>query len=119
MNMENNSFYSIDRLIEFGMGMSIAQQMVQTMNHAMTNMHIAGTHNNFTHQNSKSYFAILDEKQIGPLNETEVVQLIQQKKIDKDTFVWFSGLNDWQKAENLPEVLKLVALTPPPFNKLK
>jgi hypothetical protein len=114
--MENN-FYSIDRLIEFGMGMSIAQQMVQTMNTAMSNMHIAGTHNNFIQSNPSTYFVVLNEQQIGPLSENEIKQLIQQKKINSETYVWHNGLTDWEKASNVPEIIKFVALSPPPFNK--
>lgn len=30
--MDDNSFSSIDRLMEFGMSMGIAQQMINTMN---------------------------------------------------------------------------------------
>ena len=43
--MDNNSFFSIDKLVEFGMGMAIAQQMVQTMNKSMVDMHIPGAMN--------------------------------------------------------------------------
>lgn len=38
--MNEDSFYSINRLVEFGLGMSVAQQMVQTMNTAMTDMQV-------------------------------------------------------------------------------
>ena len=45
--MDNyNSFSTIDHLVEFGMGMAIAQQMVSTMNHCIGNMQIPGTGNN-------------------------------------------------------------------------
>jgi hypothetical protein len=40
--MNEDSFFSMDRLVEFGMGMVIAQQMVKTMNQSITNMHIPG-----------------------------------------------------------------------------
>lgn len=30
--MDDNSFFSIDRLVEFGVGMAVANQMVRTMN---------------------------------------------------------------------------------------
>ena len=37
-----NDFNSIDRLVEFGMGIAVAQQMVNTMNYAMSNMAVPG-----------------------------------------------------------------------------
>jgi hypothetical protein len=43
--MDDSSFFSMDRLVEFGMGMTVAQQMVKTMNQSMTNMHVPGAMN--------------------------------------------------------------------------
>ena len=38
--MDNNkdSFFSMDRLVEFGMGMAMSQQIVQGMNNMMASM---------------------------------------------------------------------------------
>ena len=33
--MNTDNFFSVERLIEFGVGMGIAQQMVQSMNNAL------------------------------------------------------------------------------------
>ena len=38
--MDNQSFFSIDRLVEFGLGMGIAQQMVGMMNRYMQQMYV-------------------------------------------------------------------------------
>ncbi len=43
--MEDN-FNSVNKLIEFGMSLAIAQQMVKYMNEATTNMKIPGTFQN-------------------------------------------------------------------------
>ena len=40
--MDDSHFFSIDRLIEFGMGMAIAQQMVGSMNNAFQNINTPG-----------------------------------------------------------------------------
>jgi hypothetical protein len=113
--MSDNSFNSIDRLIEFGMGMSIAQQMVHTMNNAIKNLHIAGTQNSLNENLQSSFFCVIKEQQVGPLTESEVLQLISQKKITNDTLIWYQGMKDWQKAENVPAIIKLVVLNPPPI----
>lgn len=115
--MNDDSFYSLDRLVEFGMGMAIAQQMVQTMNTAFANMPQAGALNVSPPSTSPPvYFVIIDEKQMGPLHESEVLHLINEKRITKDTYLWHPGLSQWSKAMDLPQILKLVALNPPPFN---
>ena len=114
--MNDDSFYSLDRLVEFGMGMSIAQQMIQTMNTAFANMPQAGALNvSPASTNPPVYFVMLDDRQMGPLHESEILQLINQKRITKDTYVWYPGLSQWGKAMDVPSVLKLVALNPPPF----
>ena len=41
--MDQSNFFSINNLVEFGMGMAIAQQMVQTMNHTIGNMNVPGS----------------------------------------------------------------------------
>lgn len=114
MNNED-SFYSINRLIEFGMSMAVAQQMVQTMNHAIAEMRVAGSMNNMQSGPQSMYYAMINGEQAGPFSEQEISRLITEKKIGKETFMWKPGLPQWQTAEHLPEILKLVALTPPPF----
>ena len=114
--MDDSSFFSIDRLVEFGLGMGIAQQMVKSMNASMQNMHIPGAMNPMEQSKQNLYHVVLEGKQVGPLSESELTRLICEKKIAKETFVWMPGMTNWKIIENVPEVLKLVALTPPPFN---
>ncbi|MBQ5992736.1 MAG: DUF4339 domain-containing protein [Bacteroidales bacterium] len=112
-----NSFFSIDRLIEFGMGIAVAQQMVRMMNETMQNMYVPGTMNPMQPSPNNIYYVIMDGQQSGPYTESELARLIGQKKVTKDTYIWKPGMTDWQTAERLPDVLRLVALTPVPFNK--
>jgi len=112
----DSSFFSMDRLVEFGMGMAVAQQMVGTMNHTMQNMRVPGAGNPVlpSQRPELAYYVMLDGKQAGPFSECEVVRLINDKKVSKETYVWHAGLREWQIAENVPTVLRLVALAPPP-----
>lgn len=128
--MDNNNFFSIDRLIEFGMSMAVAQQMVQTMNQTMQSMYIPGTMNSMTPaQPSQAapmpqplpqvFYVVIDGNSVGPLSEIEVLKLISSKQITKDTYIWKPGMSEWQTVEQAPEVLKLVLLAPPVFNQPK
>jgi hypothetical protein len=114
--MDDNSFFSVDRLIEFGMGMSIAQQMVKSMNESMQKMHVPGAMNSLG-ANNNHFFVVIKDQQIGPLTESEMTHLITEKKISKETYVWMPGMSNWDLIVNVPEALKLVALSPPPFNR--
>ncbi len=115
--MNEVSFFSINRLVEFGMSMAIAEQMVKTMNSAMANMHIPGSMNPMQTAVPQFYYAIIEGNQGGPFSEQELSRLIAEKKIVKETYIWKPGIADWRIAENFPEILKLVALTPPIFNQ--
>lgn len=113
--MDEESFFSINRLVEFGMGIAVAQQMVNTLNSAMVNMHVPGSMNPMQSMVPQFYFAILEGNQVGPFSEQELSRLILDKKIVKETYIWKPGLSKWEIAVKLPEILKLVALAPPPF----
>jgi hypothetical protein len=112
----DDNFLSIDKLVEFGLSVAVAQQMVKTMNHSMTSMHIPGVMNPMAPASPSIYYAIIDGKQVGPLSDQEISRLINEKKISKETYVWKPGMARWEISGNLPDVLKLVALSPPPFD---
>ena len=122
--MDDDNFYSIERLVEFGLGLGVAQQMVQSMNHALRNTYLPGTMNPMNAMNAmdavarpaRVFFVILDGKQAGPFAEDELMRLIAQGAVSKASYVWKPGMPDWAVCENVPEVLRLVALCPPPFH---
>ena len=114
--MNEESFFSIDRLIEFGLGMGIARQLVGMMNQSMQSMYVPGSIQSMPSSIAQTYFVAINGQQVGPLNDSELSQLISQKKITKDTLAWMPGMTGWKPIEQVPAILKLVALTPPPLN---
>lgn len=110
----SEDFFSIDKLVEFGMGMGIANQMVQTMNSTIQQMQIPGAQNPIKNEIQQIYYAVIDNKQMGPYTLTEISRLISEKKIVKETYVWKPGMQNWELAQNVSEILNMVALTPPP-----
>ena len=64
-------------------------------------------------------YAMIEGKQAGPFSEQELARLIAEKKVLKETYIWMPSLPSWKMAEQVPEVLKLVALAPPPFQQNK
>ena len=114
--MDNSSFFSIDRLIEFGLGMGLARQMVGMLNQSMQSMYVPGSIQSMPSSIAQTYFVAINGQQVGPLNDSELSQLISQKKVTKDTLAWMPGMTGWKPIEQVPAILKLVALTPPPLN---
>jgi hypothetical protein len=121
--MNDGHFFSVDRLVEFGMSMAIAQQMTKSMNETMANMRIPGVMNSMNGQvpfsppppQAQLFYVVIDGKQAGPFSEAELGRLITEKKVVKETYVWMPGMKDWQLAENIPAVMRVVALSPPEF----
>lgn len=114
--MDNNDFFSLDRLLEFGLGMGMAQQMINMMNQSMKSMYIPGSTQSMPQPITSMYYVAIDGQQIGPLNESELMGLIRDKKVSKDTLAWMPGMATWLPVEKVPVILKLIALTPPPLN---
>lgn len=116
--MNSDNFFSIDRLVEFGLGIGMAQQMVNSMNHALQHTYIPGTMNAMAPMPARPsvpLFLALDGKPAGPFSEEDVTRLIAQGTVTKATYVWRAGMPNWDLCQNVPEILKLVALCPPPF----
>jgi len=115
MNNDNN-FNSIEKMMEFGMSMSIAQQMMQTMNHAMSQMQTPQFKNvNVPVPIAKQFYALVNDIPQGPFNESELTAHIVAGKVQKTTMVWLHGMPSWMPAEQVMDVNKLFALVPPPI----
>lgn len=113
--MTDNNFLSIDRLVEFGLGVSVAQQMVASMNRAMTHSHMPGLQTPLVQTAPHVYHAVLDGNVAGPFNEGELMRLITDRRLTIGSKVWRPGLADWRPVQDVPDVLRLVALCPPPL----
>ena len=116
--MDESSFYSIDRLVEFGLSLGIATQMASSMNASLQAMQVPGARNpmqpNMLAEDQPLFYVVLGGKSVGPLATSELARLIAEKRVTKETYVWKPGMPDWKLAESVPEVLRLVAITPPP-----
>ena len=117
VTMNDNNFFSMDKLVEFGMGMAVANQMVGSMNQSLSQMMVPGAGKAMPNNTDLIYYVIMDRKSVGPFSLTELSRLISEKKVLKETYVWKPGMQQWDLAENISEILKIVALTPPPIPK--
>ncbi len=122
--MENNNFFSLDKLLEFGLSMEMAKQMMSIMNTSFKSIQMPGSQmpdgstvsKNFNEM-PVSYYAVIEGKSAGPFSEAELSKLIETKKINNKTYIWRPGFSNWKAAEDVPEILKLVSLVPPPLPK--
>ena len=115
--MDNNSFFSIDKLVEFGLGLGIAQQMVAMMNQSMKGMYVPGSYMALPSMQNNIYVGLNGEAS-GPFSSSEFKNLVNSGRINKDTLAWLPGMSGWKPIEEVPDLLKLIALSPPPLNKV-
>ena len=74
--MDNNSFFSIDRLVEFGLGMTMATQMVEMMNKSIKQMYIPGSIDSIQARQFPTIYVDIDGTATGPLSENEFSKLV-------------------------------------------
>ena len=107
---DNDSMF--DKIVEMGMGMAVANQIPKMMGSMMPDMsgnsqqgpppvNTAGT---------PQLYAIINNSQVGPLNEQEFISLIERGMIDTNTLIWKPGMRDWQPAQQVPEAGKMLLL---------
>lgn len=56
------------------------------------------------------YYYLKNRFRYGPVNFED----LKSKDIKKDTLVWYEGIKDWTKAEEIKELKELFKVTPPP-----
>ncbi len=110
--------YSIDKLVEFGMSLAIANQMVTSMNQTFNQMQIPGAGKVMPMNPENVYYAVINGAQCGPYSLSEILRLVMEKKIMKETYIWKPGMSQWDLAENISELLRMVASAPPPIPNL-
>lgn len=115
--MNDNSFYSIDRLLEFGMDMAMAQQIIKVMNETLQTMYVPGAPNTISSPQSLTIYVGIDDKPIGPLNESEFTKMVSDRKVTCSTLVWMPGMTEWKPANQVSAIIKIIALLPPPLPK--
>jgi tellurium resistance protein TerD len=56
----------------------------------------------------KKYFVYIDNDKKGPLSKSEIIDLANNKKINKSTFIWFYGLSEWKSINDIDELKNIV-----------
>ncbi|MBQ9559017.1 MAG: DUF4339 domain-containing protein [Bacteroidaceae bacterium] len=118
--MNDQNFFSVDRLVEFGMSAAIARQMIGSMNQTMQTMYVPGSIQSMPQPAVPApqpiYYLAVDGRQVGPLGDAEFARLVAERKVTPDTLGWMPGMQDWKPVQEIPAMLRVIALTPPPLN---
>lgn len=60
------------------------------------------------------YYVLINNQQNGPLSFDQLKQLIIDVRVNKQTMVWKTGLENWVLITEIPELFNLFNQTPPP-----
>lgn len=64
-------------------------------------------------QENKRYWFVIEDRQVGPFPEKDIVLLVKNRIIDRNTLSWTTGLAKWRKVEDDPYLFGLILLTNP------
>lgn len=64
---------------------------------------------------NSDWFYIENDKKIGPLSESEILNLFKNGKLTKETLVWTKGQSEWMKAGQIESFQFDDNLIPPPI----
>jgi hypothetical protein len=106
---------TMEHFMEMGMGLAMGNQMAQAMGQTMTNVLSQTQAGQTAPPPSRLYYAAIEGRQAGPFSETELARLINDKKIGRETLMWYQGMAQWKAVQDVPELLRIFTLAPPPL----
>lgn len=101
----------IQKMMELGIGMSMMQQMPAMMEGVLPKPPSTNNTPNPPSIENRQYFIVADNSQAGPFTEEELIKLIQNELIGKDTLVWKKGMSTWAKASLVPDINRLFIMS--------
>lgn len=104
---DDNSMF--DKIIEFGMGMTVAKQIPQMMDMAMSQCQTTATPPDIKTDSTNMYI-VNNGQQAGPFSEAETKQLIKSGILTPLTMVWMPKMPQWMPASQVPAINKLLLL---------
>jgi len=60
------------------------------------------------------YYLDSEHKQVGPMEFTDLTETWKKKSLQKDSFIWSEGMEEWKRLDELPLVVQELDSTEPP-----
>ena len=108
--MTNDSNF-LERVMELGIGISVAQQMPNLLSQCMP----GSQHNAQTIPPQvpieTQYYIVVNNAQAGPFTEADLLLMVKNNLIKADTLIWKAGMSKWLPANQVAEINKLFILS--------
>ena len=108
--MEDSAGF-IQKMMELGIGMSMIQQLPAMMEGVLPKPPSVDNKPTPPSIENRQYYIVVDNSQAGPFSEDELIKLIQNELIGKETLVWKKGMSAWTKASLIPDVNRLFIIS--------
>ena len=102
---DDSNFF--ERIMELGIGMSMARQMPDMFSQCM------GPSQQATPPQipvETQYYLVVDNAQAGPFKESELQLMAKNNLSRPETLVWKAGMAKWTPASQVPEINKMLLL---------
>lgn len=109
----DSGFNPVEIMTGMAMGGFMANNMTGVMNNAFSGVQPQGTVPPPIPQTA--YWLVANGQKAGPFDMQTLGQMALSGALKKDTLVWKQGMANWDKAENVPEILALFGAVPPPI----
>lgn len=101
------------------MGGAMGNQMANMMNNMGNTMNPQNTQTPGNNQMPPpppvtQYFISVNSQQTGPFNLQQLQQLVMNGQLQRNTFVWKQGMQNWEEAGKLLDLQNLFGAVPPP-----
>lgn len=106
---EDTNFF--ERIMELGIGISVARQMPDLLTQCMTGNQQTARTTPPQVPAETAYYLVIDNAQAGPFKESDLLLMIRNNLIEKNTLVWKTGMPKWVPASQVPDINKLFLLS--------
>jgi hypothetical protein len=101
--------------VGLGAGMAMANQFAQAATAASSAQPTVSSSGPPPLPGAVEYFAAINGKQSGPLDQGKIQEAIGEGKLTAATLVWTQGMAKWTPAGEVPALSGMLASVPPPL----
>lgn len=115
--MGDDSKLSVNNMVEFAMGLSMASLFTNAMSTTMQNT-ARSLNNDQVAAPYKYIHVVVNGQSKGPLAIGEIVSMIQSGDITMDSYMWKPGMAEWKMAKDITDIGLNFEAVPPQMPKL-
>ena len=114
VDLGNAGFNPAAMMASMALGGAVGQNIAGTMGGIMSNINQPINQGSVPPPISQiAYHVAVNGQAMGPYDMNTISQMIRNNTFSADTLVWRSGMNNWQRAEEIEELRNMMTVVPP------